>query len=254
MNAVPKYTDLEMTYTSTQNGKDTSTTYREYTCCDDQDNSGRTKHGYCYGDFDHYQDWSWLLGLFVLFCCCALGGIAVCVCYCLCRNKQHSSHVVHQQQQHVQRGSVQMVNMGQLQTTPQIVQVTVPANGVAGSTMMVQLPNGTSMQVTVPMGAGPGSVLTVHSEVMGGGGGGGALVQPPNRNVPALPTEDWNDKSERLPIRVIPLMSGGGGGGGGGGRGGVGRAPIAVSEPIVVPRQQLQLQQQQPVEVLRPVV
>jgi len=43
-SATPKYTELEMKY----DGE----VYVEYTCCDDNDDSGREKHGKCYDDSD----------------------------------------------------------------------------------------------------------------------------------------------------------------------------------------------------------
>ena len=209
-NYQAKYTDLEMIYTA--DGSRQAITYREYTCCNDQDDSGRTKHGLCYEEKG--ANWGAFL-VIVMLCFLVCGGLFFCFLCLRQRNNKH--HAVHQQQQHQphqhqqqfqpQMG-VQMINMGRLQQQPQMIRVTVPANGVPGSTILVPLPNGGAMHVIIPPGTIPGNVLNV--QVGGGGGGGVVPIQPvqnrQNRDVPQLPAHNFVKVTS---VMAVPINSGG---------------------------------------------
>merc|ERR1711865_1208686 len=207
-SATPKYTELEMKY----DGE----VYVEYTCCDDNDDSGREKHGICY-DNNNYNQYHGgiveaLIAMLLLLICVVS---ALCVCfYCIHhhhnKNYTHNRHInnsnaINVNNSNNQFGAVQMIRV----STPQTVQVTLPANAVPGQSIRVALPSGQHMQVTVPVGATGGSTLTVQYQSPGPSTSSytnrGAV--PQNRDVPQLPQHDWNDKSSGA--HVIPQGYGG---------------------------------------------
>ena len=211
-SATPKYTELEMKY----DGE----VYVEYTCCDDNDDSGREKHGICYDNNYHRYDNSIvgaLIAMLLLLICVVS---ALCVCfYCIHhhhnKNYTHNRHInnsnaINVNNSNNQFGAVQMIRV----STPQTVQVTLPANAVPGQSIRVALPSGQHMQVTVPVGATGGSTLTVQYQSPGPSTSSytnrGAVpipITPQNRDVPQLPQHDWNDKSSGA--HVIPQGYGG---------------------------------------------
>ena len=212
-SATPKYTELEMKY----DGE----VYVEYTCCDDNDDSGREKHVMweCNdNDYHHYDNSivGALIAMLLLLICVVS---ALCVCfYCIHhhhnKNYTHNRHInnsnaINVNNSNNQFGAVQMIRV----STPQTVQVTLPANAVPGQSIRVALPSGQHMQVTVPVGATGGSTLTVQYQSPGPSTSSytnrGAVppITPQNRDVPQLPQHDWNDKSSGA--HVIPQGYGG---------------------------------------------
>ena len=227
---------------STENARyhiDATTTYREYTCCDEDDQSSRTKHGFCYEDHDKFDVWGLLF--FVAFACSIVVGCVVC-CKHNHKNRIHQQQRQQQQQQHnntnaTRIGSVQMVTMN---APAQMVRVTVPPNGVPGGTMLVNLSNGTTMQVVIPQGAQPGAILNVQR---------GRAPQPVqnvapmrNLNVPPLPIHIQKGVT-RVPANAIVMNTGG-----------AYKQQYATlaSAPRVVPQQVQQLGGQ-PIQILQPV-
>jgi hypothetical protein len=240
-NAVPKYTDLEMTLWD-------GTAYREFTCCDDQgstssDKGRDQKFGLCYDDGDRRDELAdfggMLLGIFVLV------GIGCCFGVCCMFMRKNDQVVSRNNQQHNNGGGVQMMNMGQQQRQMQM-QVTVPPNANPGQVMMISLPSGQTMQVTVPNGARPGTTMTVQYQAAASNSYISAPQNvpsiPQNMDVPQLPQHDFDDKS--TVTHVVPVGSGGGSM-----LYSSGAQPVAILQPVVVSQQPIAIPQNQVIVV-----
>ena len=237
-NAIPKYTNLEMEYDFKN--------YQEYTCCDENDFSGRGKHGFCY-DKEDYNDENNIWGAFVLLVlvCGLFMGICICI-YCV-YNHHNKTYVRRGSTANVQprTGSIQMITTSQTQHQATIQ---LPANAMPGQQLNVMLPTGQQIQVTVPANATGGSVLTVQYQMTIPPLPSSSpyitnqtSLPPQNRDVPVIP-ENWNDKGGGG-VQVIPRSAH---------QSGAQKvvAPMVISHPMVRPVQPVQPMVLQPTPVL----